>query len=467
MQGGQEVERKRKTGRGRRGGKGGRKRGSRVLEVGLGLGRILVKRHQGNEEQVRLEIFRLGPVFHKLGQLLGTRPDVVGSGWAATLAPLQDRAFPFPFQEVEEELSMFQFFDETGAEAEDPPRPVGVGSLGQVYRVAPRTGGKHMALKVQRPGALESVRLDCELLQGFVDNMKLRSTLFAEIVDRVTQALLAELDYAQEARNTREFAAVMNEVPEVVVPLPVERYCGERTLAMEWVEGRTPAQLLEAGDKEGLRRLTELAIKSTMAQLLSTNVLHGDPHGGNLMLSPEGKLVYLDFGVLCRITEKKARGLLVMSAHMVNQEWTGLASALKDMEVVGDDTDQAVLGLDFAKELRGCMDQQAINSAMMKLGVKYKFRFPSYYMLLARALAPIEGYGKAADPDFDVMNASYPYVMERLSSADRRKLAEELGSGPSLSLLLKSLLRSIVLAVAAIRRSLKRLLCFFLPRRSA
>jgi len=175
----------------------------------------------------------------------------------------------------------------------------------------------------------------------------------------------------------------------------------------------------------------------------------------------------LDFGVLCRITEKKARGLLVMSAHMVNQEWTGLASALKDMEVVGDDTDQAVLGLDFAKELRGCMDQQAINSAMMKLGVKYKFRFPSYYMLLARALAPIEGYGKAADPDFDVMNASYPYVMERLSSADRRKLAEELGSGPSLSLLLKSLLRSIVLAVAAIRRSLKRLLCFFLPRRSA
>ena len=361
--------------------------------------------------------------------------------------PLQSKAAPFPFEAaaavVEAELGrpageLFEWLDAAGrpAPAGAPPPVVGVGSLGQVYRVRPQGTGTgdlaDLALKVQRPGALETVQRDTDILQALLGAMP-EEVGFREVAADVAGALLAELDYVQEAANAVEFSAIMDEVPEVVVPAPVPAFSGRRVLATEWAVGKTPTELVRDGDTDAVMAMTEVALKATMGQLLGTNVLHGDPHGGNLLFrrTPQGgpQLVYLDFGVLCRVSPRQARGLLIASAHIRNGRWTRLATSLQDMGVIGPDVDAAAVGLDLAAELGDSTDQEAINAAMLKLGVVHRFSFPAFYMLLARALAPLEGYGRQADPAFDVMAASYPSVMARLcfdNSPEGRDLVAEL-----------------------------------------
>lgn len=165
--------------------------------------------------------------------------------------------------------------------------------------------------------------------------------------------------------------------------------------------------------------MTKIAIQCTIAQLLFSNVLHGDPHGGNLLLTPDNKLAYLDFGVLCRVEQRHARALLSASVHILNLQFKELAYDLADMDVI-DAADVPMEEIaesfktEFSADTGKLSDQMKINNAMMKLGYKYKFNAPSYYTTLIRALAPLEGYGVKADPNFDILGECYPYIMKQI-----------------------------------------------------
>lgn len=211
----------------------------RALEVAAGLARCYWHGRRGDGERARAELVSLGPVWHKMGQALAARPDVVGRRWADHLRPLQNESAPFPFAEaamvMNDDLEcdcrdLFRFHDAQGNEVamnEDPPA-VGVGSLGQVYRASPRRGphkNKQIALKVQRPGALESVTSDAALIRGtgrVEEGLGGPRSVFREVAEAVTTALLQELDYEKEAQNAAEFAQVALEVPQVAVPLPID-----------------------------------------------------------------------------------------------------------------------------------------------------------------------------------------------------------------------------------------------------
>jgi predicted unusual protein kinase regulating ubiquinone biosynthesis (AarF/ABC1/UbiB family) len=268
--------------------------------------------------------------------------------------------------------------------------------------------------------------MDIKLLHRTVG----RVPFFKPIVDLVGDTLLGEVDYLKEASNAEEFGVIQSDVPFVLVPKPIRSLTTRKVLVLEWVEGQS---LKEIGDeKEKLLRLTKMAVDCTITQLLLSNVLHGDPHPGNVLYTGEGKLAYLDFGVLCRVKPRQAQALLSASVHIINKQYRDFVTDLVALEVLDDQNVSIAEVVEaFDKEFNSneqLTDQMRLNRAMTKLGYRYKFNVPPWYTTLIRALAPLEGYGLRADPSFNILDECYPLIMKQIcfdcSLAGRRILRE-------------------------------------------
>ena len=250
---------------------------------------------------------RHGGAFLKLGQLLSARMDLMPEPWIAELSKLQDAVPPVPFPEIraviEEDLGkplseLFLHFDE---------EPVAAASIGQVHRAVTHEGIT-VAVKVQRPGIEDLIELDMKLMEIAVE--ALRSMLppsdYETIVAEVRESIRGELDYANEACMMDRVADFFEDHPGIVVPRSIPALCGRRVLASTFVEGRKITEVLDewkqqgaAGDAGAGRRIAALLgllLESYTRQVLQAGVFQADPHPGNLLVTPDEKLVVLDFG---------------------------------------------------------------------------------------------------------------------------------------------------------------------------
>lgn len=225
---------------------------------------------------------RLGPTFVKLAQTLSMRPDLLGDVYIAALSKLQDNVSPFPnsiaFELLEKELGrplgeIFEFLS---------PEPVASASIGQVYRgvLRPELGGHSVAVKVQRPGAAESIALDVFLLRQFIGIVQRMAGITRDLgalADEVGSGLRGECDFRNEVANAMEFSKAHAELDFITVPRMMTRLCTRRVLVSEWVDGRSPTQLLASGDAgtTDVLALVRKGIQCSLAQLLVTGCMHG------------------------------------------------------------------------------------------------------------------------------------------------------------------------------------------------
>jgi predicted unusual protein kinase regulating ubiquinone biosynthesis (AarF/ABC1/UbiB family) len=248
----------------------------------------------------------MGPTFVKLGQLLSSRVDLLPPAYTRALSRLQDDVEPFGFAEVEEIVSSelgvrlsraFSRFDE---------QPVAAASLGQVHRAAMRDG-REVVVKVQRPGIRRQVLDDMEVLgeiAGFVEahSETARRYAITDLLEQFRRSLLDELDYHREARNLVLLRELLADRPLVVVPAPIDDYTTGRVLTMEHVPGRKVTELGPLGrlDLDGAA-LADALMGAFMEQVLVAGVFHADPHPGNVLLTPDGRLALIDLGMVGRI----------------------------------------------------------------------------------------------------------------------------------------------------------------------
>jgi ubiquinone biosynthesis protein len=263
--------------------------------------------HARNARRFYQASVRQGGAFLKVGQLLSARMDLLPEPWIAELSKLQDAVPAVPFPEIREAIEedlgrplsqLFESFDE---------EPLAAASIGQVHRaIAP--GGLPVAVKVQRPGIEQLIALDMALLEIAVDALK---SLFPPsdtetIVAEVRDMIRGELDYANEARMMDRLAGFFAGHPGILVPRSLPELCGERVLTSSFVEGRKITDVLaawrrlqSAGDSEAERRIGRtlgLLLEAYTRQVLQAGVFQADPHPGNLLVTPDDKLVILDFG---------------------------------------------------------------------------------------------------------------------------------------------------------------------------
>jgi predicted unusual protein kinase regulating ubiquinone biosynthesis (AarF/ABC1/UbiB family) len=378
--------------------------------------------------QVRKVLTKLGPAYIKIGQALSTRPDLVPPQFLEELAELQDNIPAFSneiaYQFIEEELgsSPAEIYAEISA------MPIAAASLGQVYK-GKLWSGETVAIKVQRPGLANSIALDLHIMRTLClwaqTNFKqIRSNLVA-ITDEFAERIFEEMDYENEGRNAEKFAELYGAMEDVYVPQIYWQYTGRRVLTMEWITG-TKLTNLEAVAAQGINAtyLIEVGVQCSLRQLLEHGFFHADPHPGNLLATPDGKLAYLDFGMMSQVKPYQRYGLVEAIVHLVNRDFDGLAQDYVKLEFLTPDVDLTPIIPAFADVFNRSFGETGTNVADLDFksvtdqlsGVMYEFPFqvPAYYALIIRSLVTLEGIAISVDPDFKVLSKAYPYVAKRL-----------------------------------------------------
>lgn len=412
--------------------------GRRWVKVLAPLSRFMLTRwwHQQigqNEQRQRQEaiqlrrlLTQLGPAFIKIGQALSTRPDLFPPVYLEELAQLQDQLPPFPnqvaYQFIQEELGA----PPEALYAELSSEPVAAASLGQVYKGRLKTG-EVVAVKVQRPDLAAQITLDIHLLRSLAVWAQRRfqtlhhSDLVA-IVDEFATRLFEELDYVHEGHNAERFAELYGHLSGIYVPRIYWQYTQRRVLTMEWINGTKLTQV-EALQAQGIdaSQLIEAGVQCSIRQLLGSGFFHADPHPGNLLAMPNGKLAYLDFGMMSTIQPYQCYGLINAVVHIINREFEGLIEDYITLDFLPADTDRAPLLKALPQVFNYAaganvseLNFQKIVQQLSELMYEFPFRVPAYYALITRSLVTLEGIAISIVPDYKVLAAATPYVAQRL-----------------------------------------------------
>jgi aarF domain-containing kinase len=185
--------------------------------------------------------------------------------------------------------------------------------------------------------------------------------------------------------------------------------------------------------KRKLLDLVSKGVEASLVQLLETGILHADPHPGNLRYISSGQIGFLDFGLLCRMEKKHRFAMLASIVHIVNGDWAALVEALTEMDIIHPGTSLRRVTMDLEDALGELEFKDGIPDVkfskvlgkIWSVALKFNFRMPSYYTLVLRSLASLEGLAMAGDPNYKTFNATYPYVVQKLlteNSPDMRKI---------------------------------------------
>lgn len=392
--------------------------------------------------QLRKILTHLGPTFIKVGQALSTRPDLVRKDFLEELIKLQDQLPPFEnaiaFSIIERELgcSIKEAYRQLS------PNPVAAASLGQVYRGFLHSG-EEVAVKVQRPNLLPTIQLDLYLMRwaaGWISvflplNLGHDLTL---IVDEFGIKLFEEIDYCNEGKNAEKFADNFRDDPTVKVPIIHWKYSTVRILTLEWIHGiklTDTASIRAAGlDTD---KLIEVGVVSGLRQLLEHGFFHADPHPGNLFALADGRMAYIDFGMMDQLEQYTKETIVSCVVYLINQDYTELAKNFVKLGFLTSDTDirpiipalESVLGKAMGESVIN-FNFKTITDQFSELMYDYPFRIPAKFALIIRSLVTQEGLALTLNPKFKIVEVSYPYVARRLLMGEspemRRHLIEVL-----------------------------------------
>lgn len=392
--------------------------------------------------RLRTILTDLGPTYIKVGQALSTRPDLIRPDFLEELIKLQDQLPPFP-----NETAFSIMEDELGRSVADvyrelSPAPIAAASLGQVYRARLHTG-EEVAVKVQRPNLLPTLTLDLYLMRWAATWMSPFLPLnlghdLTLIVDEFGVKLFEEIDYLNEGRNAEKFAANFQDDPRVKVPSIYWRFSSQHVLTLEWINGfkLTDTDRIEAA-KLNMDSVIEVGVSSGLRQLLEFGFFHADPHPGNLFALPDGRMAYIDFGMMDQLSQELKETLVDSVVHLINQDYDNLALDFVSLGFLSPDTDitpiipalESVLGNALGESV-GNFNFKTVTDQFSELMYEYPFRVPAKFALIIRSLVTQEGLALTLNPEFKIVEIAYPYVARRLLTGEtpslRRRLIEVL-----------------------------------------
>lgn len=381
-------------------------------------------------EAVKETLCELGPLFVKLGQNLANRPDLVNEELMEELTKLQDRVPPFnsslAYKIIEEETG--RVIEETFSEISE--EPIASASIGQVYKGKLRKDGTDVAIKVLRPNTRAQCVLDLFLLRAtalmFFDtfareNLGCSASL---LVDEFAEKLLEELDFVQEARNLRDFAFNFRNDANVHIPQVISELSGPRVLVMHWQPGVRCTREDAFDDEASRARFMINGVEAGLKQLLEFGLFHGDPHPGNVLALPDGDIAYVDFGNVAEISRANQESLIDAVVHVMNRDYEALAETLVDLGFLrqGVDIGPVAEGLadvwgDEALESLASTEAfsfRGLTREFNKLLYEYPIRVPERFSLVIRSLLTQENICLTLKPDFNLLDAAFPYVARRL-----------------------------------------------------
>lgn len=372
-------------------------------------------------ERIRLVLEELGTTFIKVGQVLSTRPDLVGKDVADELAKLQDMVPPFPYESVkiviEEELEgpveeFFSKFEET---------PIASASIAQVHR-AWLIDGTEVAVKVQRLNLEEQIKKDIVLMRYLakqadkrVKNLKYYN--LPSIVDEFERVIENEMDFSQEARNLNKFRNNFENDEQIYAPQVYKKFSTSRILTMEFIHGVKISEILESDMDIDRRKIAEIGTDCYFKMIFLNGFFHADPHPGNLFIMENNVLCFVDFGMTGHLDNEFMENLAELFIYVVNYDIKGMANQMLYMRLIDDSTNMEELKLDLLNILDKYYSAEIndvggmINEfSMPGIMAKHKIRLPKDFILLGRVLTMAEDLGRKLDPTFNGISLAEPLI---------------------------------------------------------
>jgi ubiquinone biosynthesis protein len=379
-------------------------------------------------EHLRVALEELGPTFIKLGQLLSTRPDVLAPEYRLELAKLQDAAPQLPGEVVRDAIAAELGADLENAFANFDPDPLAAASIGQAH-AATRYDGTEVVVKIRRPGAVQQVEQDLEILKGFAayaDRHWESAALYDPVglADEFAATLHAELDYLQEARNAERFASSFAGDPDVHIPKVFWETTTSRVITLERIHGLKITDLA-ALDAAGIDRheLAQRATRLVAKMVFEDGFFHADPHPGNFFIERGGRVGMIDFGMVGTIDDRLREQLGKFLIALVREDPDRLASALLDLTVTREPVDHTRLRDDLAGLLGRYSDQALgdirlgeIIGEILEIVRRHRLRSRHDLALLVKAFIMDEGIAAELDPDFRLLEALAPYAYRHLAA---------------------------------------------------
>ena len=393
-------------------------------------GRVSEEDHQFVQtrwERIRLIMEELGPTYIKLGQMLSNRPDLIPEPLIKEFEKLLDKVPPFGTELareiIEKELGkpikdIFLYFDE---------KPIGSASIGQVHR-ARLISGEDVVVKVQRPNAKRQVMADLSLIGEF---MKLTENYFIkagilnplEILDTFAKSLQNELDYSAEARNLDQFKKLYHDYKELYIPKPYRDLTTKKVLTSEFISGCkvNDIPMLKAW---GIRPsdIAKKGLNIYLKQIFEVGIFHADPHPGNILVKPNGKIALIDFGMVGKLMQSQKYAFAGVFISLANNDAKSMATNLRRLAIDHEINDMRAfeydlndLIQDYAVLAHDDVGVKDFTARLQKLAYKYKLQIPGVIFLILRSLAILEGTAKFLDPKFDVLENIKPYGVKLIA----------------------------------------------------
>ena len=386
--------------------------------------------HLSRETRIRLAIEELGPTFIKLGQILSTRPDQVGMPLAQELQKLQADVPCDTCESVREtiETELGHPLDELFVDFD--ASPLASASIGQAHR-ARLASGEDVVVKVQHAGIRRRMEIDLEILAGLAQLAEripeLQPYRPIATVDEFRRIVRRELDFAREARNLEQFARNFSRASHVRIPRLYPELSTSRILTMEWLDGAklSDAAVHQIPDTD-LSAVARRGAEMYLEMIFLHGFYHGDPHPGNLVVMPGGKIGLLDFGMVGRLDETLREAIEDMLISIVSQDAQRLTSIVTRLGAVPPGLDEPALSVDltefvvhYTNQPVDAFDLAGALTEMIEIIQRYHIALPSSMAMLLKVLVMLEGTAKLLEPNFSLMELIEPYQKTML----RRRLS--------------------------------------------
>ncbi len=378
-------------------------------------------------ERIRLILEELGPTYIKLGQMLSNRPDLVPEPLIEELEKLLDTVPPFSTEMakeiIEKELGkpvreIFLYFDE---------KPIGSASIGQAHR-ARLISGDDVVVKVQRPNARRQIMADLSLIREFV---KLTENYFVkagimnplEIVDTLSKSLQSELDYYAEARNLDQFRHLYHDFETLYIPKTYRELSTKKVLIIEFISGCRVSDIPTI-KSWGIRpkEIAEKGLNIYLKQIFEVGIFHADPHPGNILIKPNGKIALIDFGMVGKLMQSQKYAFAGIFISLAKGDAKSMAINLRRLAIDHEINDMRAFEYDLNDMIQDFIvlgdDESGVGdftARLQKLAYKYKLQIPGVIFLVLRALAILENTVKTLDPGFDVLENVKPYSIRLIA----------------------------------------------------
>lgn len=372
----------------------------------------------------RLVLEELGPAFVKVGQILSTRPDLLPPVFIEELTKLQDQVPPMPKEDCRKAVEaglggsledFFEHFEE---------QPLASASMAETH-VARLVGGQEVVVKIQRPGIEETIRADLDLLFLFAKLLELtiqEMEVYApgDIIRALDEGLSMELDFHNEAQNLEQFAEIFKDEADIKIPKFYPSHSSRTILTMERIRGKKLAEL-ELNSEES-QRIAQILLEALYTQIYLHGLFHADPHPGNLFVTDDGRLAFIDFGLCGYLSPSQQDQLITLIVSVVAGDVDGIARILLRMgrplgpiNMTAFKAEIASIRDRYMRQSLKTIDAAAFSRDCIDATQRYRIRIATEYALLGKTSATVDGILRTLDPNFNILKEGQHYARRMLA----------------------------------------------------